>query len=62
MPTEPLVSVIIPACRAEATLPAAIRSLLAQTCPSFRAIVASDHGVDYLAALARLLEEPPRAA
>jgi glycosyltransferase involved in cell wall biosynthesis len=53
MPTEPLVSVIIPAYRAEATLPTAIRSLLAQTYPSWQAIVVSDDGVDYLAVLAR---------
>ena len=53
MSTEPLVSVIIPAYRAEATLPAAVRSLLAQTCPSWQAIIASDDGVDYLAVLAR---------
>jgi succinoglycan biosynthesis protein ExoO len=53
MSTEPLVSVIIPAYRAEATLPAAIHSLLAQTCPSWQAIIASDDGVDYLAVLAR---------
>jgi cellulose synthase/poly-beta-1,6-N-acetylglucosamine synthase-like glycosyltransferase len=42
MSTEPLVSVMIPAYRAEATLPAAVRSLLAQTCPSWQAIIASD--------------------
>jgi glycosyltransferase involved in cell wall biosynthesis len=53
MSIEPLVSVIIPACRAEATLPAAVRSLLGQTWPSWQAIVASDDGVDYLAVLAR---------
>jgi succinoglycan biosynthesis protein ExoO len=53
MPTEPLVSVIIPAYRAEATLPAAIRSLLAQTYPSWQAIVAWDDGIDYLAVLER---------
>jgi glycosyltransferase involved in cell wall biosynthesis len=52
MSTQPLVSVIIPAFRAEATLPGAIRSLLAQTWRSWQAIVASDDGVDYLGLLA----------
>jgi hypothetical protein len=53
MSTEPLVSVIIPACRAEATLPVAVRSLLAQTCPSWQEIIASDDEVDHLTVLAR---------
>jgi glycosyltransferase involved in cell wall biosynthesis len=52
MSNEPLVSVIIPAFRAEATLPGAIRSLLAQTWTSWEAIVASDDRIDYLALLA----------
>ena len=52
MSNEPLVSVIIPAFRAEATLPGAIRSLLAQTWASWEAIVASDDRMDYLALLA----------
>jgi succinoglycan biosynthesis protein ExoO len=51
MTTRPLVSVIIPAFRAEATLPHAARSLLAQSYPRWEAIVASDDGVDYLALL-----------
>jgi glycosyltransferase involved in cell wall biosynthesis len=53
MSSRPLVSVIIPAFRAEATLPGAIRSLLAQTYPSWEAVVASDDGLDYLALLER---------
>jgi succinoglycan biosynthesis protein ExoO len=53
MTHEPPVSVIIPAYRAEATLPGAVRSLHAQTCPSWQAIIASDDGVDYLAVLER---------
>ena len=53
MASEPLISVLIPAYRAEATLPGAVRSLLAQTCTSWQAIVASDDGVDYLAVLER---------
>jgi succinoglycan biosynthesis protein ExoO len=60
MATRPLISVIIPAFRAEATLPGAIGSLLAQTCPSWEAIVASDDGVDYLAALDRQEIRDPR--
>jgi glycosyltransferase involved in cell wall biosynthesis len=51
--TRPLVSVIIPAFRAKATLPGAIASLLAQTWPSWEATIASDDGVDYLAVLER---------
>jgi succinoglycan biosynthesis protein ExoO len=53
MSDQPVVSVIIPAYRAEATLPGAVRSLLAQTHPWWQAIVASDDGVDYLAVLER---------
>jgi glycosyltransferase involved in cell wall biosynthesis len=53
MSTEPLVSVIIAAHRAEATLPRAVRRLLAQTYPWWRAIVAADDGVDDLAVLTR---------
>jgi succinoglycan biosynthesis protein ExoO len=53
MSDQPVVSVIIPAYRAEATMPGAVRSLLGQTCPSWQAIVASDDGVDYLAVLER---------
>jgi succinoglycan biosynthesis protein ExoO len=53
MSTKPLVSAIIPAFRAEATLPGAARSLLAQTYSRWEAILASDDGVDYLALLGR---------
>jgi glycosyltransferase involved in cell wall biosynthesis len=52
MTDRPLVSVIIPAYRAEATLLGAVRSLRAQVYPSWEAIVASDDGIDYLAVLA----------
>jgi succinoglycan biosynthesis protein ExoO len=51
MSMRPLVSVIIPAFRAEATLPDAARSLLAQSYTRWEAIVASDDGVDYLTLL-----------
>jgi hypothetical protein len=37
----------------EATLPVAVHSLLAHTCPSWRAIIASDDGFDYLTVLTR---------
>jgi glycosyltransferase involved in cell wall biosynthesis len=53
MADRPVVSVIIPAYRAEATLPGAVRSLVAQTYPRWQAIVASDDGLDYLAVLER---------
>jgi succinoglycan biosynthesis protein ExoO len=53
MSEQPLISVIIPAYRAEAILPGAVRSLVAQTYPRWQAIVASDDGVDYLAVLER---------
>jgi glycosyltransferase involved in cell wall biosynthesis len=46
-----LISVIIAAYRADASTPRAVRSLLAQTFPSWQAI----------AELAHLSEEPPRA-
>ncbi len=50
MPTEPLVSVIIPALHAEATL---LRGLRARTGPSSQAIVASKDGGHDLAVLVR---------
>lgn len=53
MSDQPIVSVIIPAYRAEATVPGALRSLVAQTYPRWQAIIASDDGVDYLAVLDR---------
>jgi glycosyltransferase involved in cell wall biosynthesis len=52
MSDQPLISVIIPAYRAAATLPRALRSLLAQTHTSWQAI----------AELTFLSEEPARAA
>jgi glycosyltransferase involved in cell wall biosynthesis len=51
MSTEPLVSAIVPAFRAEATLQGAARSLLGQTYSRWEAIIASDDGVDYLGLL-----------
>ena len=48
----PLVSVIVPAYRAQATLPRAVRSLLAQSLEGWEALVVSDDGLDYGALLA----------
>jgi len=48
----PLVSVIIPAYRAEATIGRAVRSLLGQTMADWQGIVVSDDRVDYRAVLA----------
>jgi hypothetical protein len=52
MPTEPCVAAIMPAYRAEATGPGAVRSLRAQTCASRQASVAS-HAIDHLTGLER---------
>jgi succinoglycan biosynthesis protein ExoO len=60
MTTRPLVSVIIPAFLAEATLPDTAQSLLAQSYPRWEAIVASDDGVDYLALLSAAGIRDPR--
>ncbi|MFO1057516.1 MAG: glycosyltransferase family 2 protein [Dongiaceae bacterium] len=49
---SPLVSVIVPAWRAEATLARAVRSLLAQTLAGWEAIIVADDDVDYRALLA----------
>jgi len=46
-----LVSIVIPAYRAEATLAAAVRSVLAQTLADWECIVVSDDRVDYGAVL-----------
>jgi len=47
-----LVSIVIPAFRAEATLPAAVRSVLEQTYANWECIVVSNDRVDYRAVLA----------
>lgn len=47
----PLVSVIVAAYRAEATLPRALRSLLAQSLPDWEALIVADDGADYQALL-----------
>jgi glycosyltransferase involved in cell wall biosynthesis len=46
-----LISIVIPAYRAEATLPAAVRSVLAQTHATWECIVVSDDRADYHAVL-----------
>jgi succinoglycan biosynthesis protein ExoO len=49
---DPLVSVIIPAYRAAATIGRAVRSLLAQSEEDWEAIIIADDGADYAALLA----------
>ncbi|MDY6807002.1 MAG: glycosyltransferase family 2 protein [Cyanobacteriota bacterium] len=49
--SQPKVSIIIPAYRAEETLAQAVESLLAQTYSNWEAAIASDDGVDYLSLL-----------
>jgi len=49
---SPLVSVIVPAYRAQPTILRCLRSLVAQTLPAWEALVVSDDGVDYAALLA----------
>ena len=55
-----LVSIIIPACQAQGTIGAALRSVIAQTHRSWEAIVVSDDGCDYLACLAAQGIRDPR--
>jgi glycosyltransferase involved in cell wall biosynthesis len=49
--TQPKVSIIIPAYRAENTITLAIKSLVHQTYTNWEAAIASDDGVDYLLTL-----------
>lgn len=55
-----MISVIIPAYKAEGTLARAIRSLLAQSFANWQAIIVSDDGVDYGAVLAAQGVSDPR--
>ena len=48
-----LVSIVVPACAAEATIARAVASLAAQTWPDWEAVVVADDGADYAAVLAR---------
>jgi succinoglycan biosynthesis protein ExoO len=57
---QPLVSIIIPAYRAEKTIANAIASLQAQTYTNWEAAIASDDGVDYLSLLSRQGIKDPR--
>lgn len=50
--SEPLVSVIVAAYRAEATVARAIRSLLSQSLADWEALIVADDGADYRALLA----------
>ena len=59
MHQEP-VSIIMPAFRAEATIPRAVASALAQTYPHFELIIVSDDGADYEAVLGRSGIADPR--
>ena len=52
MASPPLVSVIIPAYRAAATIGRAVRSLLAQSEGDWEAVIVADDGADYAALLA----------
>jgi len=54
------VSIIIPACDAEATLPRALKSLFRQTEPDWQAIIVSDDQRDYAAFLSGLVISDPR--
>lgn len=56
----PTVAILLPAYRAEATLPRAVRSLLAQSREDWLAVIASDDGCDYLAGLAQAGIADPR--
>lgn len=57
---EPLVSIIIPAYRAEETIASAIKSLQAQTYANWEAAISSDDEVDYLGVLSRQGIQEPR--
>lgn len=50
--SDPLISVVMPCFRAEATIARAAASVLSQTWPKLELILASDDGVDYRALLA----------
>jgi glycosyltransferase involved in cell wall biosynthesis len=47
----PLISILIPAYRAQAFIARAVRSVLAQTVPTWEIVIASDDGDDYLSVL-----------
>ena len=51
MPNDMLVSIVIPACDAQAYLPRAVKSALAQTHRDTEVIVVADDGFDYAAFL-----------
>ena len=53
-PSTMLVSVIIPACFADATIGPCVKSLLAQTYPYWEAVIVADDGCDYAVILAGL--------
>ncbi len=55
MPTEPLVSIIVPAYNAELTLEKCVNSLTAQTCRSLEVLIVNDCSTDGTLALAQRL-------
>ena len=58
--TEDTVAIIVPAYKAEATLPATLRSVLAQTFPDWLVYLVADDGADYEAFLAASGLRDPR--
>jgi succinoglycan biosynthesis protein ExoO len=58
--TSALVSVVIPACEAQARLPDAVASLIDQSWPNWEAIVVADDGFDYRALLDGIGLNDPR--
>ncbi|MEO1092775.1 MAG: glycosyltransferase [Pseudomonadota bacterium] len=60
MTDRPLVSLIVPAFRADATISRCITSALAQTWPHLEVVLASDDGTDYLELLRRSGVRDPR--
>ncbi len=59
-PVEPLVSIIIPAYRAQETIAFTIQSLLEQNYGNWEAVIGSNDGVDYLGVLAEQGIQDPR--
>ena len=58
--TENTVAIIVPAYKAETTLPATLRSVLAQTYPHWEVYLVADDGADYEAFLAASGLRDPR--
>jgi glycosyltransferase involved in cell wall biosynthesis len=54
------IAIVMPAYKAEETLPASVRSVLAQTYPHWRLVIVSDDGIDYEALLGHAGIADPR--